>query len=109
MSGIPIPFSEARRFKFLKIYCQVSAIIVAATGGLILCGWAFHIELFKSIFPGSIAVKPSTALLLTLSGTSLWLLLPGDARAPVRHLARFLAMLVTMVGAATPDGISCSG
>jgi diguanylate cyclase (GGDEF)-like protein len=101
MSGIPMPFSEARRFKFLKIYCQVSAIIVAATGGLILCGWAFHIELFKSIFPGSVAVKPNAALLLTLSGTSLWLLLPGDTRAPVRHLARFLAMLVTMVGAAT--------
>src|SRR6202035_101007 len=43
----------------------------------------------------------NTALLLVLSGTSLWLLLPGDARSPVRHVARILAMLVTIFGSAT--------
>jgi len=41
------------------------------------------------------------ALLLALSGTSLWLLFPGDARTPVRYVARFFAMLVALIGAAT--------
>jgi PAS domain-containing protein len=90
-----------RRFKFLMIYCELSALAVAAMGGLILCGWAFHIELLKSIFPGGVAINANMALLLALSGTSLWLLLPGDARTRLRHIARFLATLVTVMGAAT--------
>ena len=68
---------------------------------MILCGWAFHIESLKSIFPGSVAASPNSALLLALSGISLSILLPGNARTPVRYLARVLAMLVTMVGTAT--------
>jgi diguanylate cyclase (GGDEF)-like protein/PAS domain S-box-containing protein len=88
-------------FKFLRIYCRASAIAVAAMGGVILGGWAFHIELLKSVFPGGVAINANMALLLALSGTSLWLLLPGDAPTLVRYIARFLAMLVTMVGAAT--------
>ena len=101
MSGISTSPSPARRFKFLRIYCGVSAIVSAAMGALILCGWEFHIELLKSVFGGSVTVKANTALLLVLSGTSLWLLLPGDARSPVRHVARILAMLVTIFGSAT--------
>jgi diguanylate cyclase (GGDEF)-like protein len=96
------PYSSSSGcFKFLRIYCEVSAIAVAVMGGLILCGWAFHIELLKAIFPGGVAIKANIGLVLALSGTSLWLLLPGGARPPVRYVARFLAMLVTLVGAAT--------
>ncbi len=101
LSGTSMSPRNTRRFKFLRIYCEVSAIAAVATGGLILCGWAFHIELLKSVFPGRVAINANMALLLALSGTSLWLLLPGDARTPVRHIARFLAMLVTLIGAAT--------
>ncbi len=101
MSASSMPSSKAQHYKFLRIYCKVSAIAVAAIGGLILCGWAFHIELLKSVFPGGVAIKANMALLLFLSGTSLWLLLPDNTWPPVRHIARFLAMLVTLIGAAT--------
>ena len=94
-------FSSVQRMRFLQFYCNASAIGVSATGGLILCGWAFHIEMLKSVLPGGVAIKPNMALLLVLSGTSLWLLLPGDARPPLRYIARVLAMLVTVIGAAT--------
>jgi diguanylate cyclase (GGDEF)-like protein len=86
--------------KFLQLYSKVSAIAVAAMGGLILCGWTFHIDLLKSILPGGIAIKANMALLLALSGTSLWLLLPAP-RSKVRYVAHLLAMLVTLVGSAT--------
>jgi diguanylate cyclase (GGDEF)-like protein len=96
------PFSpNARCFKFLHLYCKVSAIAVSALGSLVLCGWAFHMEPLKSIFPNGVAIKANTALLLALSGGSLWLLLPDGVRTPVRYTARFLAMLVTFFGAAT--------
>ena len=88
-------------FKFLRICCRVSVIAVVAIGVLILCGWAFHIELLKSIFPGSVAASPNSALLLALSGISLWILLPGNAQKPVRQFARFLATIVTIIGSAT--------
>jgi diguanylate cyclase (GGDEF)-like protein len=101
MSKNSMPPSVARRFKFLRIYCQVSAMAVATTGGLVLCGWAFHIEFLKSLYPGGVAIKANSALLLALSGTSLWLLLPDNSRTPVRHFARLLAMLTALLGAAT--------
>ncbi|MGB6429695.1 MAG: EAL domain-containing protein [Candidatus Acidiferrales bacterium] len=94
------PRSE-RRFKLLRVYCEASAIVAIAMGCVVLCGWAFHIDSLKSVIPGSLAIKPNMALALILAGTSLSLLLPGDAREPVRYLARFLAWVVAMIGAAT--------
>ena len=70
-------------------------------GALVLCGWAFHLGFLKSLAPRSTPINPNTALLLMLSGISLWLLLPGDARGPARQIARLLAMLVTMIGSLT--------
>jgi diguanylate cyclase (GGDEF)-like protein len=69
-------------------------------GGLILCGWTFHVDLLKSILPGGIAIKANIALLLAVSGTSLWLFLPSP-RNEVRYVARLLAMVVTLVGSVT--------
>jgi diguanylate cyclase (GGDEF)-like protein/PAS domain S-box-containing protein len=101
MSRVSLSSSNPRRFNILRIYCEAAAIVVVTVGGLVLCGWAFHIELLKSILPGRAAINANMALLLALSGTSLWLLCPGDARTPVRYVARFLAMLVALIGAAT--------
>jgi len=96
-----MPSPNPRPFKLLRVYCEASAIFVVATGGLVLCGWAFHIELLKSLFPGLVAINVNMALALFLSGTSLGLLLPGDANAATRYIARFLALLVVLIGAAT--------
>jgi diguanylate cyclase (GGDEF)-like protein/PAS domain S-box-containing protein len=95
------PASNSLRFKLLGIYCRVIAIASVAMGVMILGGWAFHIESLKSAFPGGAAIIPNTALLLALSGISLWFLLPSEPRTAVRQFARFLAMLVTFVGSAT--------
>jgi PAS domain S-box-containing protein len=93
--------SDVRLFKLLRMYCETSAIVAVGVGCLVLYGWAFHIELLKSVLPGLVAMKANTALGLAFSGTSLWLLLPGDSRTPRNHIARFLAFLVTVIGAAT--------
>jgi hypothetical protein len=101
MSEAPMHPPNARRFRYLRIYCEVSAILSAALGILVLCGWAFHIESLKSVFPGQIVIRQNMALALTLSGISLGLLLPENAKTPARYIARFLALLVALIGGAT--------
>ncbi|HXM99994.1 MAG TPA: ATP-binding protein [Candidatus Dormibacteraeota bacterium] len=91
----------ARPFKLLRMYCDASAIAAAVLGCLVLFGWAFHIEHLKSVVPGLVTMKANTALGLALSGTSLWLLLPGESHPRRRQIAHFLALLVTLIGAAT--------
>jgi PAS domain S-box-containing protein len=90
-----------RPFKLLRTYCDVSAIAATGVGCLVLFGWAFHIEYLKSVLPGLATLKANAALSFVFSGTSLWLLLPGESRTRRGHIARFLALVVVMIGAAT--------
>src|SRR6202045_24280 len=101
MFGVSMSDHDTRPFKLLRMYCDASAITAAAVGCLVLFGWAFHIEHLKSILPGLGTMKPNTALGLAFSGTSLWLLLPGDSHTRKRQIAHFLALLVMVIGAAT--------
>src|ERR1035441_2430621 len=101
MFGASMSDPYARLFKLLRVYCEATAIAAVVLGCVSLCGWAFHIELLKSILPGSVLMKANTALGLAFLGTSLWLLLPGESRTRRGHIARFLALLVTLIGAAT--------
>jgi PAS domain S-box-containing protein len=41
---------------------------------LVLIGWLFNISLLKSVFPNSVAMNPTTAVLLILGGISLFLI-----------------------------------
>jgi hypothetical protein len=99
--GVSMSDSDTRLFKNLRLYCETSAIAVVGIGCVALYGWAFHIELLKSILPGLVAMKVNTALGLAFSGTSLWLLLPAESRTPRGPIARLLALVVTLIGAAT--------
>ncbi|MGC1188306.1 MAG: EAL domain-containing protein [Candidatus Acidiferrales bacterium] len=100
MSGFTISSTDSSRFKFLRIYCEVTAIAVVALGSLVLLGWALHVEVLNTVFPGLVAVSANMALLLIFSGTSLGLLLPGEPGTVTRYVARFVALLVTMAGSA---------
>ena len=92
---------NARLFKSLRLYCQVTAIAVMALGCVVLYGWTRGIEPLKTVFPGFVTMKVNTALGLMFSGASLWLLLPGASRTLRGRVARFLAFVVALVGVAT--------
>lgn len=92
---------DARRFELLRMYCQGSAIAAVALACLVLCGWAFHIELLKTLLPGLVSVKANTAVGLAFSGISLWLLLPGESPTLRGRVARLLGFMVAIIGAAT--------
>jgi PAS domain S-box-containing protein len=93
--------SETRRFKLLRIYCKASAIAAIGMACVVLYGWAFRVELLKSVFPGLVTMKVNTALGLGFSGISVWLQLPGKSRSRTSYSARFLALLVVLIGVAT--------
>jgi diguanylate cyclase (GGDEF)-like protein/PAS domain S-box-containing protein len=88
-------------FRSVKIYCKSSAIVVFAISCIVLYGWAFQIEILKTIVPGLVTMKANTAVGLAFSAISLWLLLPGESRGVRGRVARFLALLVTLIGAGT--------
>ena len=90
-----------RLLKFLRTYCEASTIIAAGVGCLVLIGWAFQIDLLKSVFPGLVQMKANTALGLVLSSASLSLLLPDECSALRLRIGRSVAVLVTLIGAAT--------
>ena len=96
-----MPDADARRFKSLRIYCEASAIAAVTVGSLVLVGWAFQIQFLMSVVPGLVNMKANTAVGLALCGISLWLLLPGESRTRRGRIARLLALLVILVGAAT--------
>lgn len=93
--------SDAPRFALLRTYCQASAIAVMAMACLVLCGWALNNQYLMSVVPGLVTKKANTAVGLALSATSLWLLLPGESRNARGHIARLLAFLAMLIGAAT--------
>jgi diguanylate cyclase (GGDEF)-like protein/PAS domain S-box-containing protein len=96
-----MPDLDVQLFKSLRIYCQASAIIVFSLACLVLYGWAFHIGSLMTVFPGLVTMKANTALGLGFAAISLWLLLPGESRRLRGHLARFLALIVVLIGAMT--------
>src|SRR5271154_1971893 len=94
-----MPEANVRLFRSVKIYCQASAILVFALSCLVLYGWAFQVEILKSIVPGFVTMKVNTAAGLAFSAMSLWLLLPGESRGARGRAARFLALVVVLIGA----------
>ena len=101
MAGALSDCANPGRFSLLHAACRIAAALVVAVGALVLFGWTFHIESFVSVLPARDSINPNMALLLVLSGISLWILLPGNARTPARYVARVLAFLVALAGAAT--------
>ena len=96
-----MPDADALHFRFLKRYCQVSAVSGVLVGFAVLCGWKLHIVALISIFPGFPSMKPNTALAILLSGASLWLLGPDKPRTWNVRAGGFLGAMVTVIGAAS--------
>src|ERR1700722_7774075 len=92
--------ASSRRFVLLRIYCQGIAVFAVLLAGLVLSGWAFHIESLKSVLPGLVTMKANTALGVALSGISLWLVLTGEASNSKSNIARLFGFVVALLGVA---------
>jgi diguanylate cyclase (GGDEF)-like protein/PAS domain S-box-containing protein len=96
-----MPEPNARLFKSLRLYCQVTSIAVMALGCVVLYGWAFNIEPFKAVLPPHVSMKVNTAVGMIFAGASLFLQLPEALHTVRTRVGRFLALLVTLIGCAS--------
>ena len=76
-------------FKRLSLISSIGTLSIAL---LVLIGWNFDIEIFKSVIPGLTPMNPTTALLFILAGGALWLLQTGRANPWRRGMGRALAI-----------------
>ena len=74
----------------------IAGLVTAAIGACVLVGWAFDIELMKSLLPGLIVMIPNTALGMVLGGAAAWL--RRSAPSPYPRLVSVLAIAVLLIG-----------
>jgi hypothetical protein len=71
--------------------------IILVMGLCVLAGWSFEISVLKSIYPGAVTMKPSTAMCFVLSGLILFFM-----KKPHRHTIELGSSITAlMFGVAT--------
>jgi PAS domain S-box-containing protein len=105
-SSLTGPEALSRRHIRLLRWSKYLAILVLATGILVLARWQWDIALFKRPLPRLTAMNPLTALSFVLAGISFLLLSPSGRRGLFppsfpktgRLIGRILACLVLVTG-----------
>jgi PAS domain S-box-containing protein len=105
-SSLTGPEADSRRYVRLLRWSKYLAILVLATGILVLARWQWDIALFKRPLPRLTAMNPLTALSFVLAGVSFLLLAPISRRGLFlfsfpktgRLIGRILACLVLVTG-----------
>lgn len=84
----------------MQSFSRCASTFVLLVGVVVIIGWIFQIDLFKSVLPGSVAMKVNTALGLILGGTSLrWHQQP--TLRPARLFSQACAIGVLLIGLLT--------
>ena len=85
----------------LRFTPRSASFVVISLGCLGLAGWTLELENFKTVFPGSPAMVPNTAVAVVLAGLSLWLVQSQSCGERTRRLGQACALAVTLIGAVT--------
>jgi PAS domain S-box-containing protein len=84
----------------VRLAPRVAAVVVTATGLVVLTGWTLRWTLLTTVAPGLPAMMPNTATAFALSGVALWLLSPPGAGGWRRRVGSGLGLLVALFGVA---------
>jgi PAS domain S-box-containing protein len=87
--------------KFLSLISKLTSILVILVGLLVLIGWMFDIQIFKSVYPGFVTMKANTAIAFLLSGVALLLLSNEQCTKWQRTAAQVLSGTVAFLGGLT--------
>ncbi len=86
--------SDPRLALRFRSFSRAAALAAAALGGLALLGWTLGVDVMRSLVPGTVTMKPNTALCLIVIGLALAALVPRYTRPRVRTAARIGAAAV---------------
>jgi PAS domain S-box-containing protein len=90
--------AHPRLWRMVGLAPLLASALVTASGVLVLIGWAFDIELLKSILhPDHIAMNPATALCFILCGVALFFL-RREIRSDTMQVAQGCAVFIIVVG-----------
>ena len=82
----------------LKLFSKLASIIAIIVGLVVIIGWTFDIESFKSIFPNIVAMKANAALCFILIGISLFYLNEKRITKPKLRIVQICAIIVGLIG-----------
>ncbi len=101
-SELPVTFSfSARTFQVAIRLAYVLAILTVALGLIVLAGWAFQVESFKTVFHGYACMKANTAVCFVFSGTALFAGYLSPSVGWKMTCGRLLATAVILISGAT--------
>ncbi|HEV8079167.1 MAG TPA: PAS domain S-box protein [Chitinophagaceae bacterium] len=75
----------------------VILIIIILIPFFVLMGWLFNIELLKTILPNTVAMNPTSATLLILSGLSLYLVQEKNYDKAIK-IGKYIALAIAVIG-----------
>ncbi len=88
--------------KLTKVHLsKAAAIITIVVALLVLIGWVFNIQVFKSILPQWSAMKFNAALCFLLSGITLYLFNKPSLSLTVKKIAKLFAFIILLTGLLT--------
>lgn len=76
------------------------AVIVVATGILVLLGWQFDVLVLKSLSPNLTSMKPLTAVSFILIGAAIWFLRSEEAGNIAQTIALFIGLFTILLSGA---------
>jgi hypothetical protein len=85
----------------VKIIAKISGGIVLVIGAAVLLGCALNIAFLKSVFPGSVNMKPNTAIGIILGGLALAFLSREKNNSPLCFYAAAIAVAIIALGTLT--------
>ena len=86
--------SDPRLALRFRSFSRAASLAVAFLGGVALLGWILGVGVMKSLVPGTVTMKPNTALCFVVIGLALWALVPRYTRPGIRTAARVAAAAV---------------
>jgi PAS domain S-box-containing protein len=93
--------SDPRVLRRCQKITALTAILVVASGAIVLVGWTLGIERLKDLLSPRVTMKANAAVALMLSGAALWLLRPTWRSVTRTRAAQIMALLVLLIGTAT--------
>jgi PAS domain S-box-containing protein len=99
------PSIGAMKMPLPKIVGRLAGAMAVLVGTAVLFGWVLDLPVLKSILPGTVTMKPTTALCFILSGIAVWIGISRTTTWPIAGKSKSLAMvcsgLVLLAGAMT--------
>lgn len=99
--SVPPNQEDAPASALLQNSALAAAVLAVLTASLVLAGWAFGLDAFTRIIPGSASMKPWTAVGFILAGTIVFALTHPRLQLPVRPWTKVGAAFISLLGAAT--------